>query len=206
MLGTAIATLCYVGLNVVYLYVLPLDAVIASTRVAADAADVVLGSGGGAVMSLLVIVSTFGALSGTVLMGPRVYYSMAGDSRWFRWLGAVHPQFRTPYRAVAAQAAWASVLVATGTYRALFTRVVYTEWIFFAMMALGLIVARRRPDYGATYRVRGFPIVPALFVAVSLAIAVSQLVQDPANGAIGLLLVLAGLPAYYFQRAPRQAE
>ena len=200
MIGTAIVTLCYVALNIVYLYVLPLGAVISSSRVAADAANAVLGSGGGAVMSILVIVSTFGALSGIVLLGPRVYYSMASDSRWFGWLGAVHPRFRTPYRAIAVQAAWASALVATGTYRALFTRVVYTEWIFFAVMAIGLFVARRRPGYGATYRIPGYPVVPALFAVVSAAIAVSQLVQDPANGLVGLLLVLAGLPAYYLGR------
>jgi APA family basic amino acid/polyamine antiporter len=201
MLGTAIVTLCYFALNLVYLYVLPLGAVISSTRVAADAADAVIGSGGGATMSILVIVSTFGALSGTVLLGPRVYYSMASDNRWLRWLGAVHPRFRTPYRAIVAQAAWASALVATGTYRTLFTRVVYTEWIFFGLMAMGLVAGRRRPSYGAGYRVPGFPLVPAVFAAASFAIGISQLVQDPVNGLIGLLLVLAGLPAYYLQRA-----
>jgi len=200
MIGTGIVTLCYVALNVVYLYVLPLGAVISSSRVAADAADAVLGSGGGVVMSLLVVFSTFGALSGIVLLGPRVYFSMAGDSRWFRWFGAVHPRFRTPYRSIAAQAVWASALVATGTYRTLVTRVIYTEWIFFALMAVGLFAARRRPDYSATYRVPGYPVVPALFAVVSASIALNQLVQDPADGLIGLLLVLAGLPAYYLGR------
>jgi len=200
MLGTAIVTACYVALNVVYLYVLPLGAVMSSTRVAADAADALLGSGGGAVMSALVVFSTFGAVSGIVLLGPRVYFSMAGDSRWFAWLGAVHPRFRTPYRAIVLQAVWSSALVAIGTYRALFTRVVYTEWIFFALMAVGLIAARRRPGYGATYRMPGYPVLPVLFAAVSAAIALSQLVADPAQGSIGLLLVVAGLPVYSLGR------
>ncbi len=200
MIGTAIVTVCYVALNAVYFYVLPLDTVISSTRVAADAADAVLGSGGGAIMSALVVVSTFGGLSGLILMGPRVYFSMAADSRWFGWLGAVHPRFHTPYRAIALQAVWASVLVATGTYRALFTRVVYTEWIFFAALAVGLAVARRRPGYAATYRLPGFPVVPALFALVSVAIAVSALVANPSEALIGLLLVGAGLPAYYLGR------
>ncbi len=200
MIGTAIVTLCYIALNVVYLYVLPLGAVVSSTRVAADAADAVLGHGGGAVMSTLVVFSTFGALSGIVLLGPRVYFSMAGDSRWFRWLGAVHPRHLTPYRAIAAQGVWASVLVATGTYRTLVTRVVYTEWIFFALMAIGLFVARRRRDYPATYRVPGYPYVPAAFAAVSLTIAVNQLVSNPIEALFGLLLVVIGLPAYYLGR------
>ena len=160
MAGTAIVTACYVALNVVYFYVLPLDTVIASTRVAADAADALLGSGGGAIMSALVVFSTFGALSGIILLGPRVYYSMAGDGRWFGWLGAVHPRFNTPHRAIAIQAAWSSVLVATGTYRALFTRVVYTEWIFFAALAVGLALARRRPGYAPAYRMLGLSRCP----------------------------------------------
>ena len=200
MIGTAIVTVCYVALNVVYLYVLPLGAVMASTRVAADAADAVLGSGGGAVMSALVVFSTFGALSGIVLLGPRVYFSVAGDHRALSWLGAVHPRFRTPHRAIVVQALWSSVLVATGTYRALFTRVVYTEWIFFALMAVGLFVARRRPDYNPRYRVPGYPVVPALFAAVSAGIAVSQLVSEMSEALIGLLLVGIGLPAYYLGR------
>ena len=200
MIGTLIVTASYVALNAVYFYLLPLDAVVASTRVAADAADAVLGSGGATLMSALVVFSTFGALSGTVLLGPRVYYSMAGDSRWLGWLGAVHPRFRTPHRAIALQAVWASVLVATGTYRALFTRVVYTEWIFFAAMAVGLIAAQRRRDYAPAYRLPGYPVVPAAFAAVAATIAVHQLVSDPSEALIGLLLVGAGLPAYYLSR------
>jgi APA family basic amino acid/polyamine antiporter len=200
MIGTAIVTACYVALNVVYLYVLPMGAVMSSTRVAADAADAVLGHGGGMVMSTLVVFSTFGALSGIVLLGPRVYFSMARDNRWFGWLGAVHPRHLTPYRANAAQALWASVLVGTGTYQTLVARVIYTEWIFFALMAVGLFAARRRPGYAATYRVPGYPVVPAVFAAVSFAIAVNQLVSDPAEALIGLLLVVVGLPAYYLGR------
>jgi APA family basic amino acid/polyamine antiporter len=200
MLGTLIVTACYVALNAVYLYVLPLGRVAISTRVAADAADAVLGSGGAAVMSALVVFSTFGALSGIVLLGPRVYFSMAGSHRALGWLGSVHPRFRTPHRAIAVQAAWASVLVATGTYHALFTRVVYTEWIFFALMAAGLFVARRRPAYAPHYRVPGYPVVPALFAIVSAAIAVDRLVADAGEALLGLLLVGAGLPVYYLGR------
>ncbi len=151
-------------------------------------------------MSALVVFSTFGALSGIVLLGPRVYYSLAGDHPAFSWLGAVHPRFRTPSRAIVAQALWASVLVATGTYRALFTRVVYTEWIFFALMAVGLFAVRRRHDYEPGYRVPGFPVVPALFALVSAAIAIDQLVSNVSDALAGLLIVATGLPAYYWGR------
>ncbi len=200
IVGTVIVTICYVALNVAYLYVLPLQAVIASTRVAADAADAVLGSGGAATMSLLVVFSTFGALSGIVLLGPRVYYSMAADHRALGWLGVVHPSFRTPHRAILLQCAWASLLVATGTYRALFTRVVFTEWIFFALMAAGLLLAGRRPGYGARYRIPARWFIAPVFIAASAVIAVDRVLSSPIDGLVVALILLAGLPVYYWGR------
>jgi APA family basic amino acid/polyamine antiporter len=195
--GTLIVTVSYIALNAVYFYVLPLDAVVSSTRVAADAAAAVMGAGGAAAVSALVIVSTFGALSGIILAGPRVYYSMAADGLLFRWLGDVHPKYRTPHLAIALQAVWSSALVATGTYRALFTRVIYTEWIFFGLMALGLILLRRRPGYAPHYRVWGYPFVPAVFIVSSAIIVLNQIISDPAESAFGLSVVVLGLPVYY---------
>ena len=60
----------------------------------------------------------------------------------------MHPRYRTPGRAIVLQAVWAAVLVLTGTYRELFTRVIYTEWIFFALLAVGVVLLRRRPATG----------------------------------------------------------
>ena len=196
VIGTLVVTACYVALNAVYLYVLPLDQVARSTRVAADAADRLLGRGGGTALSALVMFSTFGGLSGIVLTGPRVYFSMAQDGLLFRWMGAVHPRFHTPHRAIVLQGLWSCVLVATGTYQALFTRVVYTEWIFFALMAAGLFLLRRRPGYAPRYRVPGYPLVPALFVISSLLIVVNQVLLDPRHSIAGLALVLMGWPVY----------
>jgi APA family basic amino acid/polyamine antiporter len=197
MIGTMIVTVCYIALNAVYLYVLPLATVASSTRVAADAANAVIGFGGGAVMSGLVIFSTFGALSGIILSGPRVYFAMARDGLLFRWLDEVHPKYRTPHRAILMQALWASILVGTGTYRALFTRVIYTEWIFFGFMAIGLFLLRRRPNLPRHYSVWGYPIVPALFILSSFAIVINQILSDVTESMLGLSFVLAGLPVYY---------
>jgi APA family basic amino acid/polyamine antiporter len=196
LLGTLLVTVCYILLNAVYLYVLPLERVAASSRVAADAADAVLGSGGGAIMSGLVVFSTFGALNGIILAGPRAYYAMARDGLVFRWLGEVHEQFRTPHRAILLQAAWAAVLIFTGTYRALFTRVVYTEWIFFGLMAVGLIRLRRRPGPEPAYRVWGYPWVPALFALAAFAIVANQIMAEPRSSLLGLSMVLVGWPVY----------
>ena len=195
-IGVIVVTVCYVALNALYLWVLPLETVIASDRIAADAADVLFGTGGGALMSGLVVFSTFGALAGIVLTGPRVYYRMAHDGLLFRWLGQVHPEHRTPHRAVLLQGFWAVVLVLTGTYRELFTRVIYTEWIFFGLMAVGLVLLRGRKGYEPEYRIPAAPLAPLLFALASFLIVVNQVVSDPVESAVGLGFVLAGVPVY----------
>jgi APA family basic amino acid/polyamine antiporter len=196
-IGIVIVTACYVALNAVYFYVLPLDRVEKSTRVAADVATTLLGAPGGAAISGLVMFSVFGAMTGSMLAAPRVYFAMARDGLAFRWMGGVHPRFRTPHRAILLQAIWASVLVWSGTYRQLFTRVIFTEWIFFAMMAGGIFLLRRRPGYAPAYRVWGYPWVPAVFVVASATIVTNRLVSEPLDSAAGLAMVGLGVPAYY---------
>ena len=198
LIGTVIVTVCYVALNAVYMYVLPLDVVISSTRVAADAAEALVGNIGGGLMSGLVIFSTFGALNGIILAGPRVYYSMAQDGLLFRWAGHTHPTFRTPHLAIVLQGVWAAVLVFTGTYSQLFSRVIYVEWIFFGLMGLGLFILRRRPDYRPAYRVGGYAVIAAIFALASAVIVLNRLITEPVEALSGLAIVLLGVPVYYF--------
>jgi basic amino acid/polyamine antiporter, APA family len=191
-------TACYVALNLVYLRLLPLEAVRSSTRIAADAADVIFGTGGAQMLSVLVILSAVGSLTGIILTGPRMYYAMANDGLAPRALTRIHPRFRTPWVAIVAQGIWASALAATGAYRELFTRVIYTEWLFFALMAAGLFVLRRRPDYQPPYRTWGYPLVPLIFIAASLFIVVHQVTVDAWEALIGLGFVALGVPVYYY--------
>jgi APA family basic amino acid/polyamine antiporter len=122
---------------------------------------------------------------------------MAHDGLLFRWVDHVHPRFRTPDRAIVLQAIWASLLVWTGTYRQLFTRVIFTEWIFFALMAGGIFALRRRASYAPAYRVWGYPWTPVLFVVASIAIVVNRLISEPIDSAIGLALVGIGVPVFF---------
>ena len=204
LVGTLVVTACYIGVNAAYLTVLPLHTVVSSNRVAADFADAVLGAGGAALLSALVIVSTLGSMTGIILAGPRAYASAAADGLLPRWVGTVHPRFRTPHHAIVAQAVWASVLVATGTYRALFTRVVYTEWIFFGLMAAGTFLLRRRAEYTPRYRAWGYPVLPTVFIGSTVLIVASQLLRQPGESIIGLLFVLAGVPVYYVMADARR--
>jgi APA family basic amino acid/polyamine antiporter len=200
MIGTAVVVVTYLALNSAYLLVLPFDRVLASTHVAFDATSATAGPRAAAAISVLVIVSSFGAMSGIILAGPRVYYAMAEDRLLFQWMGAIHPRHRTPYLAIATQAIWSSVLVLTGTYGVIVSRVVYTEWIFFGALALGTIALRRSRGYAPAFRAWGFPIVPVVFALVCLAIVLNQLAADPRESLTGLALVAAGLPVYSFWR------
>jgi APA family basic amino acid/polyamine antiporter len=202
-LGIAIVTAAYVALNAVYFYILPIDRVLASTRVAADAAAVVLGDAGARGIAALVMFSVFGAMMGSILAAPRVYFAMAKDGLFLPWVNHLHPRFGTPHRAIAIQAVWASVLVLTGTYRQLFSRVIFTEWIFFALMAGGIFLLRRRPEYRPVYRVWGYPWTPIAFVVAATAIVINRLLAFPLDSAAGLALVAAGIPVYYIWRRPR---
>jgi APA family basic amino acid/polyamine antiporter len=187
MVGMAIVTTCYLALNAAYLHVLPLKTVLNSQHIAADAAAVLMGPRAAALVAGLVIVSAFGGLSGTVLQGPRVYYAIAQDGLAFRAMGVAHKKFQTPHIAIIAQAIWASALVATGTYRALFTRVVYTEFLFFGLMAIGLMRLERR-----------WSAVALLFIAGCAVVVGNQLAADWKESAIGLLIVALGLPVYFW--------
>ncbi len=187
MVGMAIVTTCYLALNAAYLHVLPLQTVLNSQHIAADAAAVLVGPRAAAIVAGLVIISAFGGLSGTVLQGPRVYYAIAQDGLAFRAMGEAHSRFQTPHVAILAQAIWASALVATGTYRALFTRVVYTEFLFFGLMAIGLMRLERR-----------WSAVALIFIAGCAVGVGNQLAADWKESAIGLLMVAAGLPVFYW--------
>jgi APA family basic amino acid/polyamine antiporter len=196
LIGTLVVTAAYMAMTAVYMYVMPLDQVAASNRVAADLADTLLGSGGAGAMAAIVMFSTFGGLAGIILAGPRVYYAMAKDGLLLPWFGEVHPRYATPHRAILLQAVWASLLVATGTFRALFTRVVYTEWIFFGVMAIGMMLLRRRAGLHRQYSIPLYPIAPLLFIVSSFAIVAWTIAANPRDSAIGLGLVLLGLPVY----------
>ena len=206
MIGTLVVVVIYLALNAAYLLVLPLDRVLASTRIAYDAVLASAGPAWASVIAVVVIVSTLGAVSGIILAGPRVYLAMAADGSLFPWMGRVHPRYRTPYAAIIVQAVWSSVLVWTGTYGTIVSRVIYTEWIFFGALAIGTLRLRRDPRHRPVFRAPGFPVLPVLFAAACAAIVVNQIVSNPRTSVIGLAIVAAGLPVHYLWRKPRASD
>jgi APA family basic amino acid/polyamine antiporter len=208
ILGTVAVIVIYVLTNMAYLYVLPIGEIASSKRVAADMMERVFAGGGGAMISLAVMLSTFGSVNATSMTTARVYFAMAKDRLFFRSMGAVHPRYRTPGRSIVVQCVWACVLTLTGTFDQLFTYVIFAGWIFYGLGAAGVFILRRKfPDSNRAYRVPGYPFVPLAFVLVATWFVVNTLITNPADSMVGLVLLALGLPLYlYWKKQPPVVE
>ncbi|HLB82982.1 MAG TPA: amino acid permease, partial [Gemmatimonadales bacterium] len=196
-LGTAALVAVYFTANAGYVAAVGAPGVAASDRVAADAVRVLFGPGAAKLVTLVILVSIFSAANGLALTGTRMYFAMARDGFFFRSLSEVHPRFGTPALAVAASAVWATVLALSGTFEQLFTYVVFASWLFAALAAASLFVLRRRrPDAPRPFRVPGYPVTPALFIAAAVAIVLNTVWARPVQALIGLGIVATGVPAY----------
>jgi APA family basic amino acid/polyamine antiporter len=127
---------------------------------------------------------------------------MARDRVFFAKLAEVHPRFGTPALAIVVSSLWAMLLAVTGTFEQLLTYVVFVGWIFYALGGLAIFVYRRRyPDMPRPFRTPGYPFTPILFVASAAAIVINTIVSQPGRAALGLGLMLLGVPAYFAWRA-----
>jgi APA family basic amino acid/polyamine antiporter len=195
--GTAAVMLMYLLLNLVYTRALTIPQMAETPRIAETAASVLFGSGAARLVSLAVLISTFGCLSSTILYSSRIYLPMAEDGVFFRSLARIHPTHRTPVPSLWAQTAWSIVLTVSGTYSQLYTYVVFASVVFHAMTAAALFVFRRRmPDAPRPYRTWGYPLVPALFILACLLLIGNTLKESPVESLIGLGIVALGVPAY----------
>ncbi|MGH9803932.1 MAG: APC family permease [Candidatus Acidiferrales bacterium] len=204
--GALIIAGIYLLANAAYYSVLSGAEVAGSETVAASATTRAAGPAAGGLISLLILVSIFGAMNGMVLSGPRVYYAMARDGLFFSALGRLHPRWHAPVTALAVQGVWAAALAMVGTFRELFTYVVFTAWIFYGATVAGVIVLRRRePAVERPFRVPGYPWVSLLFTLAALGLTVSTMVAAPGNALRGIGLILLGVPLYWlFRRRERR--
>jgi APA family basic amino acid/polyamine antiporter len=201
ILGTLLITILYVLTNVVYLRALPVSEMVGVVRIAEKATSSLFGASTGAVISAAVLVSIFGALNGSILTGPRVYYAMARDGLFFRAAARVHPRRRTPGFAIALQAGWASLLTLSGTFEQVFTFAMFMAVLFWVAAAAAVFTLRRtRPDLPRPYRTWGYPVVPALFILASSGILFNTLVERPVEALAGVGLTVIGIPVYFFWR------
>jgi APA family basic amino acid/polyamine antiporter len=204
VVGTAALIGIYVLANVGYLAALGPRGLAASDRVAAEAVQSIVGPGAAKLVAAAILVSIFSAINGITITAPRVYYAMAKDDLFFRELADVHPRFGTPALAVIAGTAWAMVLATTGTFEQLFTYVVFVSWIFYALGAVGVFVLRRRePAAARPFKVPGYPWTPLAFILAALALVANTIATQPGRAAIGIGVVLLGIPVYAIWRAAK---
>ena len=198
--GTLAIVVIYLLTNVAYLYVVPVGRMAGSQLIAADTMTVLFGPVGTTLISMLVMISTFGALIGIMLSGPRIFFAMADDGLLFRPIAAVHRRFGTPYVAILLNGALGVVMVLMQTFEQLADTFVLATWPFYIVAVAALYRLRRtRPDLPRPYRVTGYPVVPALFIAAASYLIVNAIVTDPFWTSVVFGIVLRGVPVYYLR-------
>jgi len=210
ILGTGAIVAIYLLVNLAYLYLMPIEQVRHSPLVAADAAQFIFGRLGVGLIAVVVMISTFGGLAGSMLTGPRIFFAMADAGLFFRGIAQVHPRFRTPARAIALTALLAIGFVLVRTFENLADTFILAIWPFYAAAAFGVFVLRRRrPELPRPARVFAYPLPPLLFTVAAALILGNSLIPGadnplvhvgllaaPRNPAIAFGVILAGVPAY----------
>ncbi len=200
--GALLVLVVYILANLAYFHVLPASQVVGTKTVASDAARRFLGNAGGSFIAIGVMISTFATLNGSILAGSRIPFATAREGLFPEALGRLNPRFHTPAIALVAQAVIAGLFTLTGEYESLYTKVIFSEFLFYALCAAGVFILRRRePDLPRPYRTWGYPLVPALFVILSMALLVNTFVQQRADSLWGVVLVASGIPAYWVWKA-----
>jgi len=192
----------YLAANFVCVRVLGIAGLAASTKPATDIMRAALGETGARLISAGIAISAAGFLSQSMLTAPRVYYAMADDRLFFRRVAWLHPRSRAPVVAIALQGALAIVIALTGGFEQILSYVVSADWIFFGLTAGAVFALRRRDRASAAGTtiplIPGHPWTTLAFSIVSALLVVNTIVHYPANTAIGLGLMLAGIPVYFF--------
>ncbi len=203
VVGTLVVIACYVLINVSYLRVLEPEVMAVSRTFASEAAEQALGPIGGLVVTVGILVSTFGICAAILLTNPRVAQAVAADGSFFPAFGRLHPRFRTPHLAIVVLGLWACVLLLVGRAGELLAAVVFCDWVFFAATAATLFLFRKRlPDAERSYRCHGYPWAPAVFLTLATGIAIVAFVQaDTTSRILGPGILAAGVPVYYLFRA-----
>ncbi|MGA3260400.1 MAG: amino acid permease [Bryobacteraceae bacterium] len=197
--GTLAVIAIYLLANAAYFRVLSPVEVGASPRVAGEMMRRILGSAGAGGVSIAAMISIFAALNGSILTGSRVPYAAARQGYFFRAIARVDEKHRTPGVSILALSAWSALLVLSGSYRQLFTYVIFASWILYGMATAAVIVLRiKRPDLPRPYRTFGYPVVPILFVLVAGVFIISTLWDSPRESIMGIALILLGLPFYAY--------
>ncbi len=203
IIGIFVVIISYVMLNITYLYVMPIDELLAEVKKDENAIAAVIvmnkifGSWGGYIISAMILISTLGCTNTTVLTASRIYYSMAQKVLFFKKAAICHPKNKTPNNSLIYQCIWACILVFSGSFDTLTDLLIFAAFIFYGMIVFGVIVLRfKMKDTPRPYKTIGYPVVPILFVIFCILLVAISIYEMPQESAIGLGLILSGLPFY----------
>ena len=203
--GSLLVAVVYVLANIAYFYVLSPSEVLATSTVAAAAARRFLGQAGGAFVAVGVLISTFATLNGSILAGSRIPYAQARDGLFPQALASLNARFHTPAAAILAQAVIAGLFALSGEYRTLYTKAIFSEWVFYALVTAGVFVLRRRePALARPYRTWGYPVVPAIFVILAVLFLANTFAEQRSDLLWCLALMASGVPAYLLWQLRRR--
>lgn len=199
-IGTMVVTLLYVCMNLMYINTLTISemANAPSDRIAVAAAEKIFTGMGTGVIAGLIMVSTFGCNNGLIMSGARVYYTMARDGFFLPSAGKLNKK-GVPARALWMQCIWASILCLSGTYGQLLDYLIFTALLFYILTISGIFKLRRtQPDIPRPYKAFGYPVIPILYIIMASAICLVLLRYRTDTAGWGLLIVLIGVPIYYY--------
>ena len=196
LISTGIVTFLYLLLNLFFVYAIPPQQMAGEPEIGGVAASLAFGDFAGTIISLLISFALFSSLSAFIILGPRVYYSMARDGYFFKWVSAVHPRFKVPQNALFLQSAIAIVLVLSGTFEQILVYMGFSLGIFPILAVLG--VFKLRITGQSKLKLPGYPVAPAFFILVNLAILVLAYFERPWESTIAILTALSGIPVFYW--------
>ncbi|MGA8540403.1 MAG: amino acid permease [Terriglobales bacterium] len=203
LLGVAGVIVLYLGVNWVCLRSLGPQALAATTTPATAVMRMALGQRGATFIAAAIAISTLGFLSQSILTAPRVYFAMADDRLFFRAMAWLDPRTRVPVVAIVLQSVWTMVIALSGRYEQILNYVTAMDFLFFGLTATTIFVFRRRAARGEMnasdgYRIPGHPVTTAMFVAICWWVVGNTICRYPENSLIGFVLLLAGIPVYWF--------
>ncbi|MFT5873653.1 MAG: APA family basic amino acid/polyamine antiporter [Clostridium sp.] len=207
ILGLTVIMIVYVLFNLAIIKIVPITAVIASNKVASDAATVLFGKSGSLFITAGILISIFGALNGYLMTGVRIPFAMAQDKLlpFHGFLGKVNEKYTTPLNAFIFEAILASLYAFSGSFNKLTDLVIFVLWIFFIMAVAGIFILRtKHKDLDRPYKVPFYPIVPFIGIIGGIYILVSTLLTDTTNALTGLAITLIGLPVYWYITKEKQ--
>ena len=197
LIGTATVVVLYLGANLVYLYLIPIQQMKSAELVAADVAQLVIGPAGVVVVSAAIAVSTFGTLNGSMMTAPRIFFAAAEDGLMPRFIARVDPKNHAPTAAVALMIVMGMIFILIRTFTALADQFIIGIWPFYALAVAGVFVLRRtRPGLERPYRTWGYPVVPVVFLVAALFLLGNYLVRETMSFAVDIGIILTGVPVY----------